>query len=183
MTTSSLMPRDARYHEARVLLLIDAACRAPQAKGALTGLTKLAKMDFLIRYPALAPTVLGHEAAEDRRLRISPEHDDNPTRGDDPMIRYKYGPWDERYYEVLGRLVGRGLATCTRTRNSVRFRVTDDGRATSQILASRSEWRETADRCAAIADLTSTLTGNQLKNLIYERLPELMDRPYREVIA
>ena len=25
------------------------------------------------------------------------------------MIRYKYGPWDDRYYAVIGALVSRGL--------------------------------------------------------------------------
>jgi hypothetical protein len=34
----------------------------------------------------------------------------------------------------------------------------------------------------AIAEASAGLTGNALKDLIYQRLVSLMDRPYREVI-
>jgi hypothetical protein len=38
------------------------------------------------------------------------------------------------------------------------------------------------DRSVAIAEAAAGLTGNALKDLIYQRLVSLMDRPYREVI-
>ena len=44
------------------------------------------------------------------------------------------------------------------------------------------EWDEIADRSSAIADASSGLTGNALKDLIYDRLAALMDRPHRETI-
>ncbi|MBO1267805.1 hypothetical protein [Arthrobacter cavernae] len=44
------------------------------------------------------------------------------------------------------------------------------------------EWKFTFDRCLAIAEASAGLNGNTLKNLIYSRLPALMDRPHRELI-
>ena len=54
----ALLQDDLAYHQARVLILIDAVAGTPGHANKLDGLTKLAKLDFLLRYPALAPQVL-----------------------------------------------------------------------------------------------------------------------------
>ena len=52
------------------------------------------------------------------------------------MTRYKYGPWDDRYYPVIGALVGRGLLRYTRgRRGSVALAPTPAGRALARQLA------------------------------------------------
>ena len=60
--------RDANYHQARILLLIDAFAGRT---GSMDGLTKLAKLDFLLRYPAflerLADSVEGLDLGEESR--------------------------------------------------------------------------------------------------------------------
>ena len=56
------------------------------------------------------------------------------------------------------------------------------GKALARQMAAASDWADIADRSRAIAEASSGLTGNALKDLIYERLESLMDRPYREVI-
>lgn len=99
------------------------------------------------------------------------------------MIRYKYGPWDDRYYPVIGALISRGLVRYVRgRRGSVALTPTSAGRALARQLDSADEWDEIADRSRAIADASSGFTGNALKDLIYERLAALMDRPLRETI-
>ena len=177
MTDESRAVDDTAYHEARVLLLIDAACQAPGSNGVLNGLTKLAKMDFLVRYPHVVGRVIDD-------MVDTPAAGDDPAVIDDPMIRYKYGPWDDRYYDVLGRLISRGLVAVTKgQRGALKFKSTHTGHETAGELASRSEWNTVMQACTRIASITSTITGNQLKNMIYERLPDLMDRSHREVIA
>ena len=99
------------------------------------------------------------------------------------MTRYKYGPWDDRYYPVIGALVGRGLLRYTRgRRGSVALTPTPAGRALAAQLAAAPDWSDLKDRSVAIAEAAAGLTGNALKDLIYQRLVSLMDRPYREVI-
>ena len=119
----------------------------------------------------------------DARLHLSAEDNAEPTDVEAPMTRYKYGPWDDRYYAVIGALVGRGLLRyATGRRGSVALAPTPAGRRLSQNLAATPEWTNIAERCEAIADATSGMTGNALKDLIYERLASLMDRPQRQVI-
>lgn len=171
---------DLAYHQARVMLLIDAVSSTDGHAKKLDGLTKLAKLDFLTRYPAVASTVLDKISPTDPRLHLPV--DDAPVEA--PMIRYKYGPWDDRYYAIIGALVGRGLVRYAAARKgNVALAPTAAGRKLAAGLALTREWSEIADRCKAIAEGSQNLTGNALKDLIYARLPALMDRPHREVIA
>jgi hypothetical protein len=179
----ALVRDDLAYHQARVLLLVAAVAAAQGHSGKVDGLTKLAKLDFLLRYPALASSVLDGLNPADPRLHLTDNDRAEPADVEAPMIRYKYGPWDDRYYPVIGALVSRGLLRYAKgRRGSVALAPTAAGRALARQLGAASEWAEIADRSRAIADATSGLTGNALKDLIYDRLAELMDRPHREVI-
>src|SRR5215217_7764669 len=74
------------FHAARILLLIYYA--GDRKTREIQGRTKLAKMDFLVRYPTyLAEAARIKGVNTDIRPGIRPES---------RMIRYKYGPWDER---------------------------------------------------------------------------------------
>jgi hypothetical protein len=179
----ALIQTDLAYHQARVLILIDAVALTPGNAKKLDGLTKLAKLDFLLRYPALAPKILDRLDASDSRLHLSVEETEQPTIVESPMVRYKYGPWDDRYYPVIGALVSRGLVRYTRgRRGSVGLAPTAAGRQLVDDLSDSVDWVDVYDRSMAIAEASAGLTGNALKDLIYRRLADLMDRPQREVI-
>jgi hypothetical protein len=179
----ALLREDLAYHQARVLLLIDAVAAARGHQGKVDGLTKLAKLDFLLRYPALAPVVLDALSPADPRLGLHEEETGDPANVEAPMIRYKYGPWDDRYYAVIGALVSRNLLRYVGgRRGSVALAPTPTGRAFAAQLAAADEWSEIADRSNAIAESSAGLSGNALKDLIYQRLGSLMDRKYGEVI-
>lgn len=191
MTTAGFDPEalrwvvdDLAYHQSRILLLVEAVAAEPGHARKLDGLTKLAKLDFLLRYPALATIILDELSANDERLHIDDADRLTPTEVADPMIRYKYGPWDDRYYPVVGALVSRGLLKYARgRRGSVALVPTAAGRQLAASLRSDRAWQEIADRCQAVAQASAGLTGNVLKNRIYERLADLMDRPHREMIS
>jgi hypothetical protein len=172
---------DLAYHQMRVLMLVAAVSATEGHSRKLDGLTKLAKLDFLVRYIGLASHVLDGLRANDSRLHVQSESE--LTDVEAPMIRYKYGPWDDRYYPVIGALVGRGLLRYVKgRRGSVALAPTARGRKLVEGLASSNEWQDVNERCIAIAEATSGMSGAVLKDLIYERLPELMDRPHRQVI-
>jgi hypothetical protein len=179
----ALLREDLAYHQVRVLLLVDAVSTAPGHAKKLDGLTKLAKLDFLVRYPAFAPVVLENLDGTDARLHLTDSEADAPTDDEAPMMRYKYGPWDDKYYAVIGALIGRGLLKYARGRKgSVALAPTSLGHELARTMSSSGEWSEISDRCSAIADASSGLTGNALKELIYERLATQMDRPHRQAI-
>lgn len=172
---------DLAYHQMRVLLLVTAVAASDGHSRKLDGLTKLAKLDFLVRYPALAPRVLDDLDETDGRLHTTPDAD--ATDVEAPMTRYKYGPWDDRYYPVIGALVGRGLLRYSKgRRGSVALVPTPAGRRLAENLTHSETWREISDRCYAIAQASGGLTGTALKDLIYRHLSDLMDRPQRQVI-
>lgn len=175
---------DLAYHQARVLLLVQAVASDPGHARKLDGLTKLAKLDFLVRYPALAPVVLDRLSETDPRMHLTNEEVLSPADVPDPMTRYKYGPWDDRYYPVVGALVSRGLLKYLKgRRGSVALAPTPAGRTLVAQLTADPLWLSISERCSAVAEASSGMSGNALKELIYERLADLMDRPHREVIA
>jgi hypothetical protein len=179
----ALLREDLAYHQARVLLLVTAVAAEPGHQRKLDGLTKLAKLDFLLRYPALASTVLDPLDPSDPRLHLVEADVLDPTAVEAPMTRYKYGPWDDRYYTIIGALVGRGLLRYARGRKgSVALVPTPEGRKQAAEMAGTTQWSEIAERGQAIAEASTGLTGNALKDLIYQRLADLMDRPHRQVI-
>ncbi len=175
---------DLAYHQMRVLILVTIVSSTKGHSAKIDGLTKLAKLDFLIRYPTLAPAVLDQMDPLDPRLHLELEQDLTPTDVEAPMIRFKYGPWDNRYYTIIGSLIGRGLVKYVKgRRGSVALSPTLTGKSIAHKAASSKYWQIVNDRCIAVAEASSGQSGTSLKDLIYARLPELMDRPHREIIT
>lgn len=91
--------RSYDYHIARLLVLL--RYFAPYGKKPLSGLTKLAKLDFLLRYPSFTDRLflsrgvgwpLGAEPSDSEQIAVESR-----------MIRYKYGPWDLRVPRRMSR--------------------------------------------------------------------------------
>ncbi|MGW4339036.1 hypothetical protein ACWEK5_40490 [Rhodococcus koreensis] len=179
----ALQREDLAYHQARVLMLVAAVSSTSGHAGKLDGLTKLAKLDFLLRYPALAFHVLDSLDMDDPRMHLSTHELADPTDVEAPMIRYKFGPWDDRYYAVVGALIGRGLIRYAKPRKgSIAVAPTSAGRRLVADMTTTTQWTAINDRSYAIAEAAAHMTGNALKDRIYERLAALMDRPHRQVI-
>ncbi|WP_204358997.1 hypothetical protein [Streptosporangium sp. 'caverna'] len=97
------------------------------------------------------------------------------------MIRYKYGPWDDRYYPILGALVGRELLEYVPRSSGLAVKLTRLGRQLAKDLAAEPQWQITVQRAELIRQ-NFNLTGNQLKDLIYQFLPDVVDRPWGDEI-
>jgi hypothetical protein len=162
------------YHEARLLILLHKFDKG------ISGLTKLAKLDFLLRYP----TVLERLMARDGRS-LSPEAaptDAERLAVESLMIRYKYGPWDDLYYPLIGSLVGKGLAESERSGRTLKFRLTDQGLEVVRRLRSEPEWARLQARVGVLKSHYDK-SGNSLRERIYTELPDIVDRPYRTTIG
>jgi hypothetical protein len=171
--------RDSAYHQVRILLLIDIMSGE---SGALDGLTKLAKLDFLLRYPVFLVNLLDAMGAEPLPQNLGPTDSEKDTV-ESRMIRYKYGPWDDRYYGVIGALIGRGLIEHSKGRGgNLAMKPTPGGHAMAQALASEPSWNLTAERCRLLKRNFGRYSGNRIKDLIYTLLPDVVDRPHRTEI-
>ena len=165
------------FHLGRVLMLLRHF--GPYEARPLRSLTKLAKLDFLLRYPMFTDRLLekrhvnwalGTEPTDAERVAVESR-----------MVRYKYGPWDDRYYSVLGALCGLGLVGVQRDGAAITAFLTDQGRSLAASLAQTEEWGGTDARAGLLKE-TFDLSGNALKKLIYAELPDAVDRPHHSEI-
>jgi hypothetical protein len=171
MTSSGFAP--SAEGEARLLLLIDAFSKGG---GHLQGRVKLAKLDFLLRYPSFferAMAVRGRDVA----LEDEPE-----PAIEQRMVRYRYGPWDPSYYRLLGRLIGRGLVTPVPQSRYIGLRVTEAGHEAAQAIAATPTWDTTARSARILRTEFRDQRGSWLKDFIYENFPEVAGAEWGKVL-
>src|SRR5689334_16698614 len=118
------------FHLGRLLILLGSAdtrrtTAATKAK-AVEGITKLAKLDFLLRYPTCLERVLQRLGKDPSDVEVLPRE---RTSIEAKMVRFRYGPWDGRYRRWLGLLAARKLVTLGVEGNTVQIGLTDSGRA------------------------------------------------------
>ena len=163
-------------HEARILLLLSAFDAAGQ--GAVEGLTKLAKLDFLLRYPVMLDRALAARGKGTRELRLE-DHERQSVESE--MVRYRFGPWDHRYREVLNVLVAKELAKVSIEGRKVVIFLTPRGREVAGLLASDPEFEQYSRR-AGILKRNFDLSGTNLMKFIYQTFPEIISLRTNEAI-
>lgn len=151
--------------EARLLLLIDAFTGEGKS---LEGRTKLAKLDFLLRYPEFMARAFAIRRPK-VKVAVREEEALNIEGG---MIRYRYGPWDPSYYATLGRLVGKGLVIPVPTPSGIGYRTTEGGRSVAEKISADESWTDVAARTKLLRRHFD-LSGTSLKDFIYEHFPEV----------
>jgi hypothetical protein len=122
------LPADeiTELHAGRLLMLMRYCGTASR----IEGLTKLAKLDFFVRYPDAFNRIAEHLKKAAR----------SATDGvDSPMIRHHYGPWDKRYYQVLPFLEARSLIAVTQEGETIAFELTPAGKEIAENLGKRGE--------------------------------------------
>lgn len=155
--------------EVRLLLLIHGFSGDG---GALEGRTKLAKLDFLLRYPAYFARALAVRRQTKATARAITDAEAEGQTIEGRMVRYRYGPWDPAYFALLGRLIGKGLVDPTPVLRGIGYRTTDHGRALANRLATEPAWAPVAAR-VELLHKHFDMTGHGLKDFIYENFPEV----------
>jgi len=160
------------FHAGRLVLLL-AICGG--AGGVINGLTKMAKLDFFVRYPDFFEAV--------RRGSDQPD----PERGEAveaAMVRHHYGPWDKRYYHVLAFLEARGIIAVRKSGKSYRIALTRLGKTAAERLAAAPAFAGLRRVMQAVAESLGDKSGNELKTMIYATFKEEVGRrPLGSVIA
>jgi hypothetical protein len=152
--------------EARLLLLIEAFSRKAHT---LEGRTKLAKLDFFLRYPLYLKRALAiRNVPEAEQLELLDAQDNIEAR----MVRYRYGPWDPAYYAILGRLIGKGLVESVPIDKGIGYKATEKGIKISHELNDEEVWHDTTKRLDLLKKHLN-LSGSTLKQFIYSNFPEV----------
>jgi len=160
--------------EARLLILIDVFTTS---KNSLEGRTKLAKLDFLLRYPQFLQRALSVQAPHLAIAHQPGLEDTIETR----MMRYRYGPWDPAYFGILGSLIGRGLVLPVPTITGTGYRTTAMGQKLATRIGSTEPWKEvvlSAKQLKAHFDRS----GSWLKDFIYRNFPEVVESSWGKTI-
>lgn len=159
---------DDNLHLGRLLVLLSAFV-GKEATGSVDGLTKLAKLDFLLRYPANLERAL--EARGGRRSDAKVEDYERKSI-ESTMIRYRFGPWDFRYRRFLNTLVARGLVNVSIEGRTIKISLTGAGRDAASELVRTPEFAAMTNR-ARLLKRHCDLSATNLMKFIYETFPEL----------
>lgn len=164
-------------HAARLLLLISAFSDAKDGAG-VEGLTKLAKLDFLLRYPVMLERALAAKGQTTRDVELE---DHERLSVESQMVRYRYGPWDHRYREFLNMLVGKGLVAVSVEGRKVVIELTERGREVASQLSANTLF-EAYVRRAQVLKRHFDLRATTLMRFIYETFPEVVSLRSNEKI-
>lgn len=148
------------FHAARILLLLHLC----GVKNRIVGLTKLAKLDFFVRYPEFFQRAARH---------LEKEADEPAVETvESAMVRHRYGPWDARYYQILAFLEGRELIAVERDDKTFIFSLTEGGFAFAKRLAVESAYHDLCMHMKAVKKIFGNKSGDVLKTLVYELFDE-----------
>jgi hypothetical protein len=165
------------FHVARLLLLIYLCGTKDRASGRfkLDGLTKLAKLDFFVRYPDFFQRAMAHLGRQIGFGRSIPV--------ESPMVRHHYGPWDARYYQILGYMESRDLITVERQNKSFVFVLTEAGLDVAKQLANEASFNDLCLRMKEVKEGFKGKSGDWLKKLVYVLFDaEIANLPLGQVI-
>ncbi|WP_285605810.1 hypothetical protein [Geothrix edaphica] len=163
------LDQSPELHAARVLLLLDAFAEEGQA-GVIEGMTKLAKLDFLLRYPLMLERALEAKGRSPHAVQLE-DHERHSVES--KMVRYRFGPWDHRYREYLNILVAKNLATVRIDGRKVIISATDMGGDVARQLSDLGIFKQYSIR-AKLLKTHFNLTATHLMKFIYETFPEVI---------
>ena len=149
------------FHAARILLLVHICGK----KNQIDGLTKLAKLDFFVRYPAFFMRAKKH-------LQQDADGETGERTVETVMIRHHYGPWDPRYYQILPYLRARRLVEVGTEGKRVTISLSPAGSRSASQLDDLDEFADLVERMKEVGDAFKSKSGTALKKLIYELFEE-----------
>ena len=165
-------------HISRLLILIN--CFAGKnGNGKIKGLTKLAKLDFLLRYPVYLERALQTKNKDTSNLSIA-----NYERRsvESKMVRYRFGPWDYRYRMFINLLVGIKAVWVKVEGKTVNIGITEEGQKIANKLIDSGVFTDTNTR-STILKRNFDIGAKNLMMFIYETFPELSSMRYGKEIG
>lgn len=170
------LDRDEEVHLARIIILISAFTE--HGERALNGITKLAKLDFLLRYPNALERALKVRNIGAKSLEIE---DYEKLAVEASMIRYRYGPWDHRYRRFLNILTAKKLTYVSYAGRTINIHITSSGKSLAAELAELEEFGK-INRRAKILAKHFDKSPSWLTDFVYSTFPEITETDFNEDI-
>lgn len=172
------LEQNNEIHLIRLLILIG-VFSGKEGDKSINGLMKLAKLDFLLRYPTYLEEALRKKGIQTDKLNIK-TFERNSIESS--MIRYKYGPWDHRYRKFINILIGKGLVNVKIENKTIIIGLTGKGFDLFNSISNNEIFLETIQR-AHILKTNFNISGTNLKNFIYETFPGIVSLKLGESIS
>lgn len=167
-------------HLMRLLILLRCADKRGRTPKPVEGITKLAKLDFLLRYPVYLERALLSLGKSTSGLKLQARE---RTTVETKMIRFRYGPWDGRYRRWLTNLASRGLLTVALQGRKIEIGLTDEGRALADEFSQQALFSDLAERGTIVMKAVGDMSGTRLKDFVYEIVPEITGMKWGQEIA
>jgi hypothetical protein len=164
-------------HLSRLLILLNSFA-GKRGNGTIKGMTKLAKLDFLLRYPVYFENAL---KANNKNWGLVQVSEYERLSVESKMVRYKYGPWDHRYRRFINLLIAKDLAWVKVEGRTIVIGITKKGSEYSRQLVSQREYADIALR-AKLLKSHFDIGATNLKEFIYKTFPELLGMGFGEEI-
>lgn len=176
MDVVTSLDKDEDVHLARILVLLR-AFQVPD-RPAVEGITKLAKLDFLLRYPSCLQTALRAKGVKDEQI---PVDDFEALTIEARMVRYRYGPWDHRYRKFLNILAAKGLISAQAEGQTINIDLTHAGVGIADELIGSPAFSRVYSRAKLLKKYLD-IKARALMEFIYKTFPELTSLEYNEGI-
>ena len=151
------------FHAGRLLLLF----KICGVNNRIEGLTKMAKLDFFVRYPEFFAVACKH---------LGKDHEGLPSPVESEMVRHHYGPWDRRYYHVLAYLEGRGLIEACQDGATIVLGLSTKGDEIAGQLSKQPAYEQLTSHMRSVKRVLGARKGASLKKMIYELFDEEVAR-------
>jgi hypothetical protein len=168
-------------HAARLLLVLHLAGR-PISQPRIEGRTKLAKLDFFVRYPQFLEKAARILSADKQVAQLQEVIKEGVTV-ESHMIRYRYGPWDPKYYLVLAYLSGKTLIDVRPKDGVDNYSLTYKGQELASTLATLPEFQILVVQGRIVGELFGQRRGSWIKDFIYRHFAEVVRTPYNQIIT
>jgi len=172
------------FNEARLLLLLKAAAGKEEIAKPLEGIMKLAKMDFLLRYPNMlvrALNVIGQSKKSALAAAAAIPEEDRDTI-EARMIRFRFGPWDPRYRRWLSILVAKQLAIVYREGRTIKIQLSTKGMALAGQLAETEAFKPLAERAKIVNSTVGNMPSTKITAFVYKIAPEIINMKWGNAI-
>lgn len=167
------LEKDENIHLGRLLILLY-VFNAEGKSSEIEGLTKLAKLDFFLRYPVYLEKAL---YINGKQMKKAPPKEHERKSVEAKMVRFKYGPWDFRYRRFINTLIGKHLAYIRQEGRSYYLGITRQGIDVAKLLEADLALSDVLER-ARIIKSNFNVSGTTLMRFIYKNFPEIGSLQY-----
>ncbi len=161
-------------HILRLLILLS----SQKSIKPISGITKLVKLDFLLRYPNCLERAL---KAIDYKKEINIDEIERTTI-ESSMIRFKYGPWDSRYRRWISIMQAKGLILTYSKGKTVYVEITKKGIDLVNSIENHELYIKYIERSTIIMKMFNSKSASKLVEFIYEVFPELEEMKWGDQI-